>query len=289
MDLAPMYGEPGVPLRIALSSSEVVDAVSGQRDRLLGTLRSLDEHAWRAPTRCSRWDVRQLAAHLVDGTDFFATTLAAARDGVATRLLQGFDPVDTPKKLVRDRGEQAPTQVLACLEAADARLRSVLDDYRRDPRGDDVWCVRAEVPPGHVNALVALEHFVFDSWLHERDLLLPSGSRAPVQAGEITVVLSYLCGLAALASLRDLDPFPAEGESLRIEATDAALALQVQLGIPTVVTRDVRSQPSDQCIRVAAAELADAMSGRGDLAELVTAPARTLAVLAGALAFLRPD
>jgi len=287
MDLAPMYGEPGVPLRIALSPSQVVPAVVGHRQRLLATLRSLDEAAWRGPTRCSGWDGRQLAAHMVDGTGFFATTLGAARDGVATRLLQGFDPVETPKQLVGARASKAPAEILAGLEAADAHLRSVIEDFGSDPRGDDAWAAMAEVPPGHVRALVALQHFMFDSWLHERDLLLPLGHAPPVDDGELTVVLSYLCGLAALASLRDLAPFPSAGEFVCVETTDARLVLRVRLGIPTVVDCDMG--PGSTCIRVAGAELADAMSGRCELADVVDAPARTLAVLGGALPFLQPD
>lgn len=35
-------------------------------ERLLGLLRSLDDEAWRAPTVCGPWRVRELAAHLLD-------------------------------------------------------------------------------------------------------------------------------------------------------------------------------------------------------------------------------
>ena len=291
MEMAQVYGEPGVPLTVEVDIPQLLGLLDQHRVRMLDTFRSLSDDEWRRETRCTGWDARDLAGHLTGATRFFSTTLDRARHGEATRLLEGFDPRESPAELARQLGDRPAAEVLDELEAADAKLRRVLDDYVHDPRGLGAWTSMAEGPPGNYAASLSLQHLFFDSWLHERDLLAGSGHVAPGDPHEAAAVATYLLGLAALASLLFLDPFPSEGETIALELDDADLILCALIGLPTVVRTisladsDTRTPPAT-LVCASATHLAEAMSGRDDLDAIVDRSSRIHAVLRGALPFL---
>lgn len=59
----------------------VLDLFADLHDRLLELLRSLSPDEWQRPTVCSRWKVKDIAAHLLDGD---LRRLSAQRDGYRT-------------------------------------------------------------------------------------------------------------------------------------------------------------------------------------------------------------
>ena len=71
-----MTDTPGLePLQPIL----VADRFAGLGDELIGLLRSLDDEQWNLPTVCSRWSVRDIAAHLLDSA---CRRLSFGRDGL---------------------------------------------------------------------------------------------------------------------------------------------------------------------------------------------------------------
>ncbi|MDQ1382329.1 MAG: hypothetical protein QOG65_3023 [Actinomycetota bacterium] len=58
----------------------------------------------------------------------------------------------------------------------------------------------AEAPPGHLPSHLAVSHFLFDSWVHEHDLMLPRYERPIVDRLEGEVAVRYLIGLAEVAT-----------------------------------------------------------------------------------------
>jgi uncharacterized protein (TIGR03083 family) len=291
MGMIQVYGEPGVPLAVEADIPEVLALVRAHRTRMLDTFRSLSPGDWQRETRCTGWDARDLAGHLTGATRFFAATLDRGRQGEATRFLEGFDPRESPAELARQMGDRPANQVLEELEAADAGLRRVLDEYEQDPRGLDAWTVTAEGPPGHYAASQSLQHMFFDSWLHERDLTVGLHVGAAPDPHEAAAVAAYLLGLATLASLMTLDPPPAEGETIAVELDDAEAILCARVGVPTIVhtislaDSEVRTPPAT-VVCASATHLAEAMSGRDHLDTLVEPTSRAYAVLGGALPFL---
>lgn len=57
---------------------------------------------------------------------------------------------------VRRASAQSPNDLLGSLEAVD-------------------WEALAEAPPGHITVSAVTHHALWDSWIHERDVLLPLG------------------------------------------------------------------------------------------------------------------
>ncbi len=284
MQLVQIYGDPGVPLEVATDGTQLAATVSTHKHRLVEAFARLTEEQWATETRCDGWDARNLADHLADATEFFDYTLSRALEGEATRLLEGFDPRETPKQAAESRCDQSASEALAKLELAESRLQETLSAYEADERGQEVWNLMAEAPPGNCAARVSLQHCLFDSWLHERDLLLPLGI-TPVENGhEILATAAYLCALAGIASLATLDPHPAPGEVLRVGIPDQNATIEITVGLPTVVRIDHSETAVD--VEAPGILLAEAMSGRSDLASIADPGTRPYAILSGALPFL---
>lgn len=135
-----------------------------------------------------------MAQHLVSGAQFLGYTLHQARKGETTRFLDGFDAQETAAVAIAQLDGLSPRQLLDELEKTDERVDAELVALEREG-----WEATAEAPPGHVGAQIAVNHFLFDSWVHERDLLLPTGEQPPTDRCEAALVVSYVLGLAALA------------------------------------------------------------------------------------------
>ncbi len=53
----------------------------------------------------------------------------------------------------------------------------------------------AEAPPGHLAISAVVHHALWDSWVHERDILLPLGATPAVELDEIAASLRYAAAL----------------------------------------------------------------------------------------------
>ena len=58
------------------------------------------------------------------------------------------------------------------------------------------WSIIGEAPPGHVPLRAVALHALWDSWIHERDILLPLGIGAVEEADEIASCLGYVAALS---------------------------------------------------------------------------------------------
>jgi uncharacterized protein (TIGR03083 family) len=216
LDLGPTIPDPAVPM-------------VRQRARLGTVLAGLTEDEWAHPTRCEGWSTRDVASHLITVNQFWTVSINAARAGAPTRFLTDFDPVATPAQLVEAQRHQPVAEVLAMYDATCAELAATVDGL-----ADDQWDLPGEAPPGHIALRGVVAHALWDSWIHERDILLPLG-RSPLEdADEIRASLRY----AAVLGLALLVLGGHDGrEVLVVEVVDPALQLTVAVG-PTVVARD---------------------------------------------------
>lgn len=286
MELVQVYGDPGAPLAVECHGPTLAEVVARHKARQAAAFAALTEDQWRVETRCEGWTAIELGNHVADAGNFFAFTLTRSQQGEATRLLEGFDPRTSPKERAAEVADLAPEQVVRDLESSAAKLQQAFDAFDGDGRGLQAWDSPAEGPPGQIPARSSLQHCLFDSWLHERDLLLPLGLEQVQVAEEVVATTQYLCGLAALASLLDLDPMPQPGETLRVGLTDHPVVIEIHLGLPTraSVAHDV--DPTTADVVGEGQYLSDAMSGRADLGAVAEVGSREHTILAGALKFL---
>lgn len=213
------------------TAADVTAAWASQRERLRGWLRSLPDDAWTRPTRCSGWSTTGLVEHLISGAQFLGYTLHQAKKGEATRLLAAFDPQETPRVAAAMFTGLGPSELLDALDETDGRVAGEFSAF-----SDRDWLAPAEAPPGRVPASMTVNHFLFDSWVHERDLRLPVDEVPPTDAVEAAAVLSDVAAIAGAARFDD-DQRERPPISFDITPTDTDLCLHVeQNAVATVVT-----------------------------------------------------
>jgi uncharacterized protein (TIGR03083 family) len=214
------YDADGAPLEVPAEPPQVVSAWRSHRTRLRQWFAELPEQRWSAPTRCPEWRVTEMAAHLISATQFLGFTLHEAKRDNPTTLLQGFDPKAGPAALVAAAAKRAPGELIAELTEVDARVDAEVDAF-----SEDDWQAFAESPAGHVPAHLSLTHMFFDSWVHERDLMVPAGETAVTDPDEAAIVAAYVFGLAGIARAAGEAPHP--DITLQLQLTDIDLTLVV--------------------------------------------------------------
>ena len=133
--------------------------------------------------------------------------------------------------------------------------------------GDDA-AAPAEAPPGQVPAYVAVNHFLFDSWVHERDLLLPANELPVTEPSEAAMVASYVVALAGLARAADDAPPPL---TLRMHLTDLDRNLLIEVADSrSTVTFAAPEEPAN--VHAKACDLIDFATGRKIHGELHADP-----------------
>ena len=164
----------------------MLDPVVRQRRRLEAILAALDEEDWGRASRCEGWTIQDVVAHLAGVTSFWQGSVEAGLRGSPTRILAAFDPAATPPMMVDVMRTMTPAEVLELFVSSnDGYLDAitVLDDAG--------WSTVAEAPPGHVTIRRLSEHALWDSWVHERDIVLPLGGTPVVEPDEVLTSLRY--------------------------------------------------------------------------------------------------
>lgn len=274
------YEAPGAPMVVPATASEVTAAWVGHRERLRAWLRSLPDGAWNRPTRCSGWSITGMTEHLISGSQFLGYTLHQARKGEATRLLAEFDPQETPRTTAALFAGLARSDLLDALDEVDGRVAREFAAF-----SDRDWLAPAEAPPGRVPARMSVNHFLFDSWVHERDLQLPAGEVPLTGPVETAAVLAYVAAIAGAARF-DADDRERPAISFDITATDTDLCVHVERdAVATVVT--IEAAPTEGArLAGTVGDVVDYATGRNSGDRLEGDPAilgflRNLAVVMG--------
>ncbi|MDP1818447.1 MAG: maleylpyruvate isomerase family mycothiol-dependent enzyme [Acidimicrobiales bacterium] len=219
-------GDPAVPLL-------------RQRRRLGEILAGLDEAQWASPSRCEKWAVRDVVAHLIGTDQFWALSVTSGLAGEPTRFLTEFDPVVTPLSMVESMNHLGSAEVLSTYLAGVNGLESAFGGLH-----EAQWMVLAEGPPGHVPAHTLASHALWDGWIHERDIVLPLGMTPTEEPDEVAACLRYASaiGPAFLASSGST-----RRGTLSVEGTDPAVRVLIEAG-ETVVVGD--GEPPADAVRL---------------------------------------
>jgi uncharacterized protein (TIGR03083 family) len=240
----------------------LLNVFSDQRQRFLMILEGFGADDWAAPTRCADWSAQDVVRHLCDGNQKAA---AIAPDDRTLDTAAGFDPRVTPRGWLAASAGESPQATLS---------RFVATTEQRFA-GDRVRLAQAlsfdvQLPYGPMDWTVRMLHGFWDSWLHERDVLLPRGIQHPTDDTATAYAAAYgLFIAAAVASLRALrvhHRLTLGGGVFDLDATD---------GVTLTVTPMTTPGPPP-------AEVTDALAGRAPVATLLTdLPADCLAALSG--------
>lgn len=252
MELNPRYDdEPG--LRIACGVGEILEPVVRQRRRSVEALRSLTEDEWSTPSRCDGWTVKDVAGHLSSTDGFWEYSLTGGLAGEPTRTLESFDPKATPAQLAEAVAHLSVAETFAEYERSTEALCSLVEAVSVDQ-----LATLAEAPPGHVAIDAVLHHALWDSWIHERDILFPMGHDVAVEPDEVACSLRYALALSpSFALWKEPDAVGA----VAAVASDPSVTYVAR--IDGVVTVDDGVPPADGLtIRGTAVDLVEFLSVR---------------------------
>jgi uncharacterized protein (TIGR03083 family) len=228
-------------------------ALVRQRARLAKSLRGLSTEEWNTPSRCGGWTVQDVVEHLVGVNRYWSLSIQAGLRGEPTRLLASFDPVRVPAAMVEAARGASASATLDSFQATSAELGTLVGSLT-----DTDWDKLAEAPPGHLAIRAVALHALWDSWVHERDILVPLSRQQAVEFDEVLLSLAYAAalgpGLRAAAGSTSTGSLGVIGHDPEIELTvEAGGEVTVHLGIP---------EDADATIEGDAVQLLEALSLR---------------------------
>jgi uncharacterized protein (TIGR03083 family) len=230
----------GVPqserFEVHLNPADVVAIHARHRHRFADAVANLDDDALATKSRCELWSVADVLRHLCD-VDGWMHALWNGEPPPFT----SFDPILTPHEFVLAQRDVPDREIRdRFVESSHAMAEDV------GGSGTERWDAFGISPLGLVPWWLSALHVHWDSWLHERDVLIPLGIEPSAETDEAAPMLSY--GLAVVATMIS-------------EPTDEVIAgVHVRAGEPPVVVvpGDV---PGD------VGHIVDALCGRGCLTD----------------------
>lgn len=247
-----------------LDPGRLLKVFGEQRQRFAAVLRSFGPSDWAAPTRCAAWSAHDVVRHLCDGTMKLA---AAGPDDRTLDLAAGFDPRITPRGWPAVSAVESPGATFSrFMETTDGLLAVVGDRLARGHRFD--VCL----PYGPVDWTVLMLHGFWDSWIHERDVLLARGREHPTDDDATVYATAY--GLFIAAAVASMSGRPVQGKLTLSGDGGGVFELDSCGAVTLTVTRVTTAGPP-------AAEAADALAGRAPVAAVLgDLPASSRAALA---------
>jgi uncharacterized protein (TIGR03083 family) len=161
-----------------IGRSEATDLARVEYQRFLDLLRGLDGDAWDRPTACTRWTVKDVAAHIVGETEAFSSLREFVhqfrRGPAARREIGGHELIDGVNEVqVRERRTLSPDELIERMAArtdAAVRLRTGLP---RPVRAMPVtFPVVGRRSVGYLVDLVITR----DVWMHRVDITQATGA-----------------------------------------------------------------------------------------------------------------
>jgi uncharacterized protein (TIGR03083 family) len=182
-------------IHVELAPARVLAAHARHRRRFAVEVAELEDAALGSQSRCDKWTTADVLRHLCD-VDAWMGALWRGEPLPFT----GFDPNTTPHEFVVKARGVPDTQVRDDFVASCERMARDVE-----VSGPQRWALPSFSPVGAVPWWLSALHVFYDSWVHERDALLPLGIEPPVEESEATPVLAYSLALAGTFGREELD------------------------------------------------------------------------------------
>jgi uncharacterized protein (TIGR03083 family) len=249
--------------RCDLDPQRLIAAFAGQRRRFVAVLDGFGADDWAAPTRCAAWSAQEVVRHLCDAN---AIGIAIGPDDGTLDVAEGFDPRTSPRRWLASSAGESPGATLDRFTATTSELFSLARDRVAEGRRFDV-----RLPYGPMDWTVLLLHCFWDSWIHERDVLLARGEAHPTDGAATAYAAAY--GLFIAATVASM--FGSQiHEKLRLSGDGGGVfEVDGRGGVTFTVPPVTGAGPC-------AAEVTDALAGRVPLAAVLPElPGRSCAAL----------
>ncbi len=251
---------------VSLDFDELLDMLAVRDQRLVDTWQGFTPAQWDHQSRNTEWTVHQTVRHVADAMELGA----AAVSGDPVLDSNDFDPRSTPEVWLAASRSELPTTTIERFSGASTRYRAGIRD--RLASGDDT---HDRTVYGTAHWTVNVAHVLWDSWLHERDVLLPLGQAAPSSEEEERLVGLYALLMALVPSMMFEQSIAStvqlRGISLR--------TIEVSCEAGSLVSAEV-SVGADVIVGTMPAAI-DALAGRGDaVADAIPGAPEELGMLA---------
>ncbi len=231
-----------------IGAEHLLDTFGEQRQRFVTILRGFGSDDWIAPTRCADWSAHDVVRHLCDAN---ARCTGTAADDRALAVTRGFDPRITPREWLAASAEEAPDATLERLVNTTDELLALARARLTQSRRFDV-----HLPYGLMDWTVLLLHGFWDSWIHERDVLLARGDEHPTDDSATLYATSYGLFIAAVVASMFGDPVQ---EKLKLGDDGGGVFDLARSGGVTLRVNRVN------IVGPPAAQVADALAGRSQI------------------------
>jgi uncharacterized protein (TIGR03083 family) len=228
-----------------LDIDHLLQVVGDQRERFATVLKGFGPEDWADTTRCPAWSAHQVVRHLCD----IAT--AGIAMGPGDRRLDsstGFDPRIAPRQWMAASDGESPDATVDRYTALSRELIDVARDRLAQDRRFDVL-----MPYGPMDWTVLWLHGFWDSWIHERDVLLARGAEHPTDDDATAYAIAY--GVFMSATVASMFGAPVH-ETLTLGGEGGGIIeVDSSDGITLSLRRTSAAGPP-------AAEVADTLAGR---------------------------
>jgi uncharacterized protein (TIGR03083 family) len=187
------------------------DVMATQRARLSRLFGGLSPAQWTAPSRCDAWTVHDVARHIADVANIAVTQY---RHEPSPFPSAGFDPRDSPVRWLRASANATPNDTIRAFERLGVDEAAAIED--RIERGDHD---EIDGPYGLVAWPVFALHVLWDTWLHERDIVGPL--RLPYDVPPLETRCVVLYGLLVAATPAAMAALPVE-TTVALDGEDGA-------------------------------------------------------------------
>ncbi|MFE7750276.1 maleylpyruvate isomerase N-terminal domain-containing protein [Streptomyces sp. NPDC057428] len=248
----------------------VVDAFVAQRARFLRYVSGLDDAAWRAATRCSEWNVHDVARHVRDVAALHVFQLGGPFPGF--RLTREFDPVLTPAEWLRTSSGESPEETVRELTRLVQQEELLLRTKAAAGPDETILGALGRTLDWSVQSV----HTFWDAWMHERDITLPRGEVPEYGADEMRLATMY--GLLCAAAPPSWNGDYVHAGLLLEGGADASYVVTSVDGVIRVL-----AAPVDEAGRLTggAGPTLDSLAGRGpELEDVLHGPSPALEQLA---------
>src|SRR6266851_2771211 len=247
-----------------INPRHLLEVFGRQRQRFVAVLQGFGPDDWAAPTRCADWCAHDVVRHLCDGNGI---GIAVGSDDRTLDLTAGFDPRITPRRWLNASASESPDATLARFVATSDKLLTRAGHRLAHNRRFDV-----RMPYGPMDWTVLMLHGFWDSWLHERDVLLARGADHPTDDAATAYAAAYGVFIAAAVASIFGDPV---SDRLRLGGDGGGVFdLDTREAVTLTVTTVTTSGPP-------VAQVTDALAGRPQTAAVLgELPTRSRADLA---------
>jgi uncharacterized protein (TIGR03083 family) len=208
----------------SLDPQHLLAVFARQRQRFAAVLAGFTPGDWAARTRCADWSAHDVVRHLCDGN-----AILGRADRRVLDVTAGFDPRTSPRQWPAILASESPGATRGrCLDTTWEMLalaRSRLDRGQR---------YEVRLPYGPMDWTVLALHGFWDSWLHERDILLARGREHPTDADATAYATGY--GLFIAAAVASMSGSPGYHQQLTLSGEGGGV---FDLDAPGAVTLTV--------------------------------------------------